>query len=159
MCHTLACIGCYPRRIERSVDVQEPPRAHIDPSIRRAQQPSPDVEGSTSISAIQPQQQTVPACYLRAPVGAQLPSDVDEAGAQAPSRVGHDGTVSQQGEDLSVSESPATPSSVSASEVGIARSSMDQLPGINELAEEELSDAELAAAMRAVLSVRKGRQR
>lgn len=139
--------------------MQEPPHAHLDPSIQRAQRPNPDVEGSASISAIQPQQQTVPACYLRAPVGAQLPAAVDEAGAQTSSRVGHGGTVSEQGEDLSVSESPATPSSVSASEVGIARSPMDQLPGINELAEEELSDAELAAAMRAVLSVRKGRQR
>lgn len=53
-----------------------------------------------------------------------------------------------------MSESPATPSSMSASEAGVARSQMDQLPGIDELA--EVPDAELAAVMRKLLTDRKG---
>ena len=79
---------------------------------------------------------------------------MQEAEPPSSSRSEQGGPSSEHEEDLLVSESPATPSSMSASEAGVARSQMDQLPGIDELA--EVPDAELAAVMRKLLTDRKG---
>lgn len=83
-------------------------------------------------------------------------SSVDPAADPTASQ-GHAVQASKQEEELPVAEVPASPSSVAASEFSAQKSTMSPLPGISELADaDELTEAELAAAMRAVLSVRKG---
>lgn len=142
-----------------SVDLQGPQHTAADPPVQQAQQNSQDVEQRThSISG--QLQHTMPACSLRAPVGPQAPQanpSVDAAVLQAASHAEQGVQGSEQKQHLPVAEMPATPSSVSASEFSVSRSPMDQLPGISELTEgtDDLTDAELAAAMRAVLSVRR----
>jgi hypothetical protein len=119
-------------------DMQGAHHVPADASAQRAghqrrEQPTDSTSGQL--------QHDIPPCSLHTPTGSEPTSSTNPASSHA-----QDVQTSTQEGHLGVCEHPASPSSVAASDFSTSSISMIA---------DRLTDAELAAAMRAVLKVRK----